>query len=546
MTGQYVLEFGSAAFTLLAEVSVRVAVLVAVAGIALAIIRPRRAALEHGVWSAVLVGTLLLVPASLLPERVELQASPSAAAFAEAAPTAASATPFKSEPVATHHPVSNPFSYPGLLALFSFAVSAVLLLRYAALALLLRRRIARAEPMQSPVALSVAQQLGLDPVPRLVASDRLHAPAVFGGSQPVVVLPLDWSDWNPSKLRAVLSHEFAHAARGDGHILALSNFAVALLWFHPAIHWLRFKLRALAESACDDHAVLVSGAPAIYAETLFEIASDRRSPHAAPVASAMAGSSNVARRIERVLSAARIHSGMLAVTVRRRLLVAAAAISIALSLVSVGLAQSRGVTFAGTVEDAAGARIPSAVILVVDRNEGATETARSQPDGSFRIERLPPSETYEVAVRAQGFTTQSQVLEITSDLNHQVILEVASVQEEIIVSGTRPQAQAAPKAGPRSRIRVGGAVERAKLLTYVAPEYPSSAEQEGVEGTVLIEAMIDPEGVPGDIRTLNTLIDPRLAGAATDAFRQWRYKPVLLNGKPVEAAVAATIVFQLP
>ena len=549
MTAQYLLDFGTAAFTLLAQVGGRVVILVAVAGVVLAILRPARAALQHGAWSAVLWGTLLLIPAGLLPALFDIpaatswitaSASPSQSPFSPGANSVQNSSP---GPVAQ---VDGKPNYLGIAALLSLLITAILLLRYAVLSSLVRRRLAQAEPLDSPIARELSADLGLKSVPKLVTSDRLPSPAVFGGARPIVVLPSEWALWGRDKLRSVLAHEFAHIARGDGYVLALSNLAAALLWFHPAAHWLRSKIRFLAESACDDHAVLVSGSPANYAQALLEVASGRSRPQASPVLSAMARDPKVSRRIERILAITAPQSGSLARPVRRRLVVAAASLSFALSLVSVGLAQSQGVTLSGSVEDKSGARIPNAVILVIERAQGVTEAVRSGADGAFRIEGLPPSQSYEVEVRVKGFATKTQVIPIISDLTHEVILDIDSVREEIVVSGAGPRTPPAVSSTPRRHVRVGGAVESAKLVAYVAPEYPSSAEQEGVEGTVLLEAVISPEGLPGDIRTLNTLIDSRLAKAAEDAFRQWRYKAVQLNGKPVEALVAVSIVFELP
>jgi len=44
---------------------------------------------------------------------------------------------------------------------------------------------------------------------------------------------------------------------------------------------------------------------------------------------------------------------------------------------------------------------------------------------------------------------------------------------------------------------------------------------------------------------INTTVNPGLAQAALDAFRQWRYQPTLLNGKPVEVVTTATFTFEL-
>ena len=93
------------------------------------------------------------------------------------------------------------------------------------------------------------------------------------------------------------------------------------------------------------------------------------------------------------------------------------------------------------------------------------------------------------------------------------------------------QMEQASAGGP---IRIGGNVQASKLLSQVKPVYPVDLQQEGVQGTVKIEAVIGKDGVLSDIRLIPGNTDPRLTQPALDAVKQWKYKPTLLNGEPVE------------
>ena len=62
---------------------------------------------------------------------------------------------------------------------------------------------------------------------------------------------------------------------------------------------------------------------------------------------------------------------------------------------------------------------------------------------------------------------------------------------------------------------------------------------------MLIEAVISKDGIPLDLRLRNSLIDQRLAQAALDAVRQWRFRPPQLDGQPVETATTITVAFHL-
>jgi TonB family protein len=93
---------------------------------------------------------------------------------------------------------------------------------------------------------------------------------------------------------------------------------------------------------------------------------------------------------------------------------------------------------------------------------------------------------------------------------------------------------------PSMRIRLGGEVAKANLIKRVDPIYPDEARAARREGDVLVHVVLATDGT---IKELNLLKgDPGLAKAALEAVKQWRYKPTLLNGKPVE--VDSTILVQ--
>jgi TonB family protein len=127
--------------------------------------------------------------------------------------------------------------------------------------------------------------------------------------------------------------------------------------------------------------------------------------------------------------------------------------------------------------------------------------------------------------------------------------EEAVVQDSFSATCEKP---AAPKiwlptfVAPRpGRIRVGGNVQALRVVEPTRLVYPPELEQQGVEGTVLIRTVISREGVPLNPHVLNTEVDPRLAQAALDSVRQWRYQPSLLNGAPVETATTIRVEFRL-
>ena len=100
-----------------------------------------------------------------------------------------------------------------------------------------------------------------------------------------------------------------------------------------------------------------------------------------------------------------------------------------------------------------------------------------------------------------------------------------------------------PPPPPPERVRVGGQVAAAKLISQPRPNYPPLARQARIQGTVRLEAVISKEGVIENLEVISG--HPLLIQAALDAVRRWRYQPTLLNGVPVEVITTIDVNFTL-
>lgn len=81
------------------------------------------------------------------------------------------------------------------------------------------------------------------------------------------------------------------------------------------------------------------------------------------------------------------------------------------------------------------------------------------------------------------------------------------------------------------------------LVYRVQPNYPVLARQARIQGPVVLRAIISREGAIENLQVLSG--HPMLAPAAVDAVRQWRYRPYVLNGEPVEVETQVTVNFVL-
>ena len=163
-----------------------------------------------------------------------------------------------------------------------------------------------------------------------------------------------------------------------------------LFWFHPLSWWLRTRLTSLAERACDDRTVLLTRDREVYAETLLLVASQRRKKDASPAwpAPAMARTSRVTGRIERILSISRPDSGLLGWRALSRLSVAMMAWLLVVGSISPAWAR-QGATLYGTVSHPSGAGVRNASVFISDaENPQIREVTTARMDGTYSLSGL--------------------------------------------------------------------------------------------------------------------------------------------------------------
>jgi protein TonB len=106
-----------------------------------------------------------------------------------------------------------------------------------------------------------------------------------------------------------------------------------------------------------------------------------------------------------------------------------------------------------------------------------------------------------------------------------------------------PPPQSDAEAPPRKPKLVPPNVQQALLITRVEPVYPVLAKQIRLEGTVVIRAIIAENGAVESAEILSG--HPLLARAARDAILEWRYRPTLLRGEPIEVETLVTVIFRM-
>ncbi|MGO4885316.1 MAG: TonB family protein [Bryobacteraceae bacterium] len=187
--------------------------------------------------------------------------------------------------------------------------------------------------------------------------------------------------------------------------------------------------------------------------------------------------------------------------------------------------------------------------------------AAEKPDN---LPVLPPGKRVTIdSISVQGLTVSSDLLRqlpvhvgdmVDADGLRALATNVRAFDEHLGVSVSMKDEDSAaitirvlpPDAasgGPSARIRVGGNVQQAKLVTKVTPVYPVAAKEQRIEGVVKLQAIIGKDGSVENLEVLSG--DPLLAAAAMEAVRQWKYQTTLLNGDPVEVVTEVNVNFTL-
>ena len=244
---------------------------------------------------------------------------------------------------------------------------------------------------------------------------------------------------------------------------------------------------------------------------------------------------------------------------RTGLLLKVAALCLLLPLAALRLpGQNLSGKFTGAILDPSDGAVPNATIVMASHKPNTIDMTTSNAEGNFVFNALPAGD-YEMIVLKPGFAAYRApqvVLAPGRDLAMTVKLGIGSLNETVDVQAEyrgqpyvlKGQAESSPSTetsvGPK-RIRIGGNVEAAKVLTKVQPIYPESAKAAGAQDTVLLHAVVGKDGRPLMLEVLNSQVNHELARAAVEAVSQWRYQPTLLNGEPVEIDTTIQVKFTL-
>ena len=211
-------------------------------------------------------------------------------------------------------------------------------------------------------------------------------------------------------------------------------------------------------------------------------------------------------------------------------------------------AQNASSKLTGTVFDISGAAVPNATITVTNNKAETIEMTTSGAHGNFDFAALAAGE-YELKVVKLGFEEYKAPRIIVApgrEFSQKITLQPGAYMEEVnVVAKGAAKPQPTETAGKPTRVRLGGDIQAPRLLNRVQPIYPTATKAAGIEGTVILHAIIGMAGHPLSLRVMNKQVDPELARAAVEAVSKWSYSPTLLNGEPIEVDTTIIVNFTL-
>jgi protein TonB len=121
---------------------------------------------------------------------------------------------------------------------------------------------------------------------------------------------------------------------------------------------------------------------------------------------------------------------------------------------------------------------------------------------------------------------------------------ITGILGSAITTDAPPPAAVPPKSKPApAPVPIGGRVAEANIIHKVQPVYPALARSARIQGNVEFTATISKDGAIENLQLIHG--HPLLVNAAREAVLQWRYRPTLLNGQPVEVVTTIVVRFML-
>ncbi|HET7650805.1 MAG TPA: M56 family metallopeptidase [Gammaproteobacteria bacterium] len=350
--------------------------------------------------------------------------------------------------------------------------------------------------------------LGINKAIQLAVSAAINVPSVIGWLKPVILIPPGvLTGLTPAQMELILAHELAHIRRQDYFWNLLQVIVDTLLFYHPVVRWISQHARIEREQCCDDIVVNLNGDAINYARALTELEC-LRAPQNAIIMGA--GGGHVIDRIDRLigLPAAEIppYSWLLPV--------------VALGLLITG-------SFARPAYKATS--LPALVEQHIPGSSHASESVNRRTATPEHL-KLQPTDVAIANLNPTGLTK----------IGAPAPVEPVSSMPRLAAPGAPPLAPLmAPTRAPAPQ-RSGG-----EILERQTPHYPQFALERGISGSATVSFTLTADGEITNIKVAHVQGSHLFGQAAVNALKNWKFTPVMINGKPVDQTLTQEFDFRL-
>jgi TonB family protein len=354
----------------------------------------------------------------------------------------------------------------------------------------------------------------------------------------------------------------------------------SVFFFHPAIRLALKQLNLERELACDERVLVAGVRPAVYAEVILKVAEHAVSGQPSDCPAMNASRESLERRLNMILNhrPERVKNvWQLSVALRGAVVAAFAVMVLPQGTITAEMAiptpihpaaviapipvptpevsampvqaaappaaaQSTTSQLSGTVYDQSGAVVPG-VLITLTPSEGAAQTAITHEGGAYVFKSVGPGK-YSLQARLPGFKTMQRDVQVSAGRQERadILLYIGALDTNVVVTATRPS----PASASATPIRVGGDISAPNLISSPKPTYPPLARLAGIQGMVKLIGVIRTDGTVGSLSPESSAGgNPELIQAAMDAVKQWRYRPAMLNGVPIEVSTTIQVEFSL-
>ena len=423
---------------------------------------------------------------------------------------------------------------------------------------------------------------------RIVCSTLVPVPITAGFFKPLIILPEQLlCEADQDVLSSAVGHELVHVARRDYTLNLLYELIYLPLSFHPAATLLRRRIKQTRELCCDELVASKLLSPDVYARSLVRLIGS------APLAGRLAASTTIGITDADILEV-RIMSLLTKskLSARRRtlLLIAASLLLIAPCIAAASFAirfdirPAPGISQQQDKERETRQKLQRAREELQRQERALKEQLKNNPNlqgPELEALRRMERELQEAAVKLRQEEEAQQSSEEREKVRQKIKEELAKIEaqypgdearmreanqkiaemEKLYTKDRMREVQETiaqmEKSRPENEVRLREAQaqmalmeklyqsdERGRMIHHVEPKYSEDARDKKIEGTVLLSATIDPNGLPQDIQVTKPLF-PSLDANAVEALRQSRFRPYMKDGQPISKRITAEMHFSV-